>query len=263
MGEFLKIFAIDLPNPNPKTQNSKPENSKSSSLNTPLSPQTKMTLYYKRHCDSSNANIGQLDMTSSTSIPYAFQQAGFGLGILLLALVAWVTDYSLRLMVQSAHVSGTFSYSGIMAAAFGSTGFYLLSTLQFMYPFIAMVSYNVVVGDTVTKVLVRMFGLSPTALLARRDFVVLLCAFTVVIPLCYSHGTGADVWTVSNGSPGSQRPSCCSLHSLKSSLSVTAMVSYNVVVGDTVTKVLVGCLDCLQRLSWLAETLSCCSVHSL
>ncbi|XP_046660531.1 putative sodium-coupled neutral amino acid transporter 11 [Homalodisca vitripennis] len=117
-------------------------------------------------------------------IPYAFQQAGFGLGILLLALVAWVTDYSLRLMVQSAHVSGTFSYSGIMAAAFGSTGFYLLSTLQFMYPFIAMVSYNVVVGDTVTKVLVRMFGLSPTALLARRDFVVLLCAFTVVIPLC-------------------------------------------------------------------------------
>ncbi|KAG8247225.1 hypothetical protein J6590_065352 [Homalodisca vitripennis] len=51
-----------------------------------------------------------------------------------------------------------------------------------------MVSYNVVVGDTVTKVLVRMFGLSPTALLARRVFVVLLCAFTVVIPLCYSHG---------------------------------------------------------------------------
>lgn len=49
---------------------------------------------------------------------------------------------------------------------------------------LAMVSYNVVVGDTVTKVLVRMFGLSSTALLARRDFVVLLCTLSVTVPLC-------------------------------------------------------------------------------
>ncbi|XP_054286710.1 putative sodium-coupled neutral amino acid transporter 11 [Macrosteles quadrilineatus] len=117
-------------------------------------------------------------------IPFAFQQAGFGLGLVLLAVVALVTDYSLRLMVRSAHICGSFSYSGIMAAAFGSTGFFLLSALQFVYPFIAMVSYNVVVGDTVTKVLVRMFGLSSTALLARRDFVVLLCTLSVTVPLC-------------------------------------------------------------------------------
>lgn len=69
-------------------------------------------------------------------IPFALKEAGFGLGVLLLAFVALVTDYSLRLMVQSAHLSGSFSYSGIMAAAFGSPGFYLLSFLQFFYPFI-------------------------------------------------------------------------------------------------------------------------------
>jgi hypothetical protein len=43
-------------------------------------------------------------------IPYALAEAGFGLGLLLLALVAWLTDYSLRLMVEAAHYSGTSSY---------------------------------------------------------------------------------------------------------------------------------------------------------
>lgn len=39
-------------------------------------------------------------------------------------------------MVRAANVSGAFSYSGIMAAAFGSPGFFLLTVLQFVYPFI-------------------------------------------------------------------------------------------------------------------------------
>lgn len=47
-----------------------------------------------------------------------------------------------------------------------------------------MVSYNVVVGDTVTKVLIRVFGLSRRALLARRDFVVFLATVFITIPLC-------------------------------------------------------------------------------
>ncbi len=43
-------------------------------------------------------------------IPYALAEAGFGLGLLLLLLVAGLTDYSLRLMVRAAHLSGTTSY---------------------------------------------------------------------------------------------------------------------------------------------------------
>lgn len=69
-------------------------------------------------------------------IPYALHEAGFGLGLLLLILVAYITDYSLILMVQSGHISGRFSYQGIMEAAFGKPGYILLGTLQFVYPFI-------------------------------------------------------------------------------------------------------------------------------
>lgn len=117
-------------------------------------------------------------------IPFALHQAGFGFGFLLLGFMALVTDYSLILMVRSAHISGSFSYQGLMEAAYGQPGFYLLTFLQFTYPFIAMVSYNVVVGDTVTKVLIRIFDLRPWSLLARRDFVVLLATVFVTVPLC-------------------------------------------------------------------------------
>ncbi|XP_011175926.1 putative sodium-coupled neutral amino acid transporter 11 [Solenopsis invicta] len=117
-------------------------------------------------------------------IPYALHQAGFGLGIGLLILVAVLTDYSLILMVRSGHICGEMSYQGLMRASFGRAGFYILTTLQFVYPFIAMVSYNVVVGDTVTKVLIRVTGMNETNIFAHRQVVILLATLCITIPLC-------------------------------------------------------------------------------
>lgn len=57
------------------------------------------------------------------------------MGVILLALVAIVTDYSLVLMLRSAHISGSFSYQSLMKSAFGKYGFVVLSFLQFIYPF--------------------------------------------------------------------------------------------------------------------------------
>lgn len=48
----------------------------------------------------------------------------------------------------------------------------------------AMVSYNIVVGDTVTKVLVRMTGVEPDSVLAHREFVTLIATLLVTLPLC-------------------------------------------------------------------------------
>ncbi|XP_076164373.1 uncharacterized protein LOC143145164 isoform X2 [Ptiloglossa arizonensis] len=117
-------------------------------------------------------------------IPYALHQAGFGLGIALLIVVAGLTDYSLILMVRSGHICGEMSYQGLMRASFGRTGFYILTTLQFIYPFIAMVSYNVVVGDTVTKVLIRVTGMSETSIFAHRQVVIFFATVCITIPLC-------------------------------------------------------------------------------
>ncbi|KAM8712895.1 hypothetical protein ACLKA7_013254 [Drosophila subpalustris] len=117
-------------------------------------------------------------------IPYALHRAGFGLGLVLLILVAYITDYSLILMVRCGHICGRFSYPGIMEAAYGKYGYYLLSLLQFMYPFLAMISYNVVVGDTLSKVLVRFFPSWGDSMGAVRLGVVFFVTVGVVVPLC-------------------------------------------------------------------------------
>ncbi|XP_065351754.1 putative sodium-coupled neutral amino acid transporter 11 [Cloeon dipterum] len=115
---------------------------------------------------------------------YALKEAGFGFGLILLLVVAVITDYSLVLMVRSGHLCGAFSYQGIMHAAFGRPGYILLSTLQFFYPFIAMVSYNIVVGDTVTKVLIRVFDMSHNSALTHRELVTLVATLLITLPLC-------------------------------------------------------------------------------
>uniref|UniRef100_A0A8W7P3J9 Putative sodium-coupled neutral amino acid transporter 11 n=1 Tax=Anopheles coluzzii TaxID=1518534 RepID=A0A8W7P3J9_ANOCL len=117
-------------------------------------------------------------------IPYALHRAGFGLGLFLLVIVAAITDYSLILMVRCGHLSGRFSYPGVMEAAYGKGGYYLLSLLQFMYPFLAMISYNVVVGDTLSKVLVRFVPAWGSSMGMVRFGVVLVVTIFVVIPLC-------------------------------------------------------------------------------
>ena len=91
-------------------------------------------------------------------IPYALHKAGFGFGLFLLIFLAIVTDYSLSLLVASANLAGVSSYQDLVHVAFGRPGFYILTLLQFIYPFIAMISYNVIIGDTITKVFKRVFS---------------------------------------------------------------------------------------------------------
>ncbi|KAI0219879.1 putative sodium-coupled neutral amino acid transporter 11 [Lamellibrachia satsuma] len=69
-----------------------------------------------------------------------------------------------------------------MRAAFGRTGFVLLTVMQFLYPFIAMISYNVIIGDTITKIVARIGGAHIyNTVLERRQFII--CAVTLLVTL--------------------------------------------------------------------------------
>lgn len=117
-------------------------------------------------------------------MPYALRQAGVGLGIFLFIFIALITDYSLILLVRTGHISGTSSYQGMVDAAFGKVGYFIITMIQFAYPFIAMVSYNVIVGDTVTQVVVRLLVSNPaTSVLANRDFIAFLTTVFITLPL--------------------------------------------------------------------------------
>uniref|UniRef100_A0A3Q2R2L3 Putative sodium-coupled neutral amino acid transporter 11 n=1 Tax=Fundulus heteroclitus TaxID=8078 RepID=A0A3Q2R2L3_FUNHE len=116
-------------------------------------------------------------------LPYALAQAGLPLGLLLLVLVGFITDYSIVLLIKGGHLSGSNSYQSLVQSTFGFPGFFILSALQFLYPFIAMISYNITTGDTLTKVFQRIPGVGPDHILAERHFVILLSTVMFTLPL--------------------------------------------------------------------------------
>ncbi|XP_041700320.1 putative sodium-coupled neutral amino acid transporter 11 isoform X1 [Coregonus clupeaformis] len=116
-------------------------------------------------------------------LPYSMNQAGLPLGIFLLVLVAFITDYSIILLIKGGNLSGTNSYQSLVRSTFGMTGFLVLSLLQFLYPFIAMISYNIITGDTLTKVFQRLPGVGPGHILAERHFVIAVSTILFTLPL--------------------------------------------------------------------------------
>ncbi|XP_061827758.1 putative sodium-coupled neutral amino acid transporter 11 [Nerophis lumbriciformis] len=116
-------------------------------------------------------------------LPYALNQAGLPCGLLLLIMVAFVTDYTIILLIRGGNLSGTDSYQSLVRSTFGFPGYFILSALQFLYPFIAMISYNITTGDTLTKVLERLPGVGPDHILANRHFVIILTTLLCTLPL--------------------------------------------------------------------------------
>ncbi|KAM4697883.1 putative sodium-coupled neutral amino acid transporter 11 [Rhinophrynus dorsalis] len=116
-------------------------------------------------------------------LPYSMKLAGFPLGLLLLIGVAYITDYSMILLIKAGAMSGTSTYQSLVSKTFGIPGYLLLSVLQFLYPFAAMVSYNIITGDILPKIFQRIPGVTPESVLADRRLVILLTTAVITLPI--------------------------------------------------------------------------------
>ena len=68
-------------------------------------------------------------------LPYAISQAGFVTGLILLVVLCGVTDWTIRLIVINAKLSGRSSYIEIMNSCFGPSGRAAVSFFQFAFAF--------------------------------------------------------------------------------------------------------------------------------
>lgn len=68
-------------------------------------------------------------------LPYAVARAGFVMGIFLLITLAAVTDWTIRLVVLNAKLSGRESYTEVMHHCFGHWGSAGVSFFQFAFAF--------------------------------------------------------------------------------------------------------------------------------
>ena len=74
-------------------------------------------------------------LISILGLPYALRQAGFFTGLFLLVALCGVTDWTIRLIVINAKLSGGHSYIDIMTHCFGSSGRAAVSFFQFSFAF--------------------------------------------------------------------------------------------------------------------------------
>jgi Transmembrane amino acid transporter protein len=121
-------------------------------------------------------------LSVSSGLPYAMSRAGFFTGILLLVVLSAVTDWTIRLIVTNAKLSGTKSYIGIMDRCFGSSGRAAVSFFQFSFafggayvfrntlhkpshPMIGMCAFGIIIGASVLYL-----GIIPMPMSAFRGY---------------------------------------------------------------------------------------------
>ncbi|CAG8493587.1 796_t:CDS:2 [Dentiscutata erythropus] len=82
-----------------------------------------------------------LNMANSiigAGLPYSFREAGIWSGIILLIGLTMVVDWTIRLLVLNAKLSGRSSYQDIMQFCFGKSGMVAISLFQFAFAFGAL-----------------------------------------------------------------------------------------------------------------------------
>ncbi|KAJ3476745.1 hypothetical protein NLI96_g10948 [Meripilus lineatus] len=120
-------------------------------------------------------------------LPYAVKQAGFVTGLILLVILCGVTDWTIRLIVVNAKLSGRASYIEIMHHCFGSSGRAAVSFFQFAFAFGGMCAFGIIIGDTIPHVFRSIFPKLYTVpvlwLFTNRQFIIALCTICISYPL--------------------------------------------------------------------------------
>lgn len=89
--------------------------------------------------------------------PYAFQQAGMTMGIVLLVGLTCTVDWTIRLIVVNSKLSGADSFQSTVEFCFGRSGLIAISIAQWAFAFGGMIAFNIIVGDTIPHVVSALF----------------------------------------------------------------------------------------------------------
>jgi len=111
-------------------------------------------------------------------IPYAMKECGLVAGIMMVILCAYLTVVSLRLLIETAKHVGVPSYEVLAEASFGTFGFYFISVNMFIMAYGAMISYLIIIKDTIPL----LFGIAMENIPVRRAILV-LSSLLIIFPL--------------------------------------------------------------------------------
>ncbi|KAL3909638.1 MAG: hypothetical protein SGILL_008009, partial [Bacillariaceae sp.] len=121
-------------------------------------------------------------------IPFALKESGLVAGVILLILVSYFTDKTLRMLVELAFFSprlkgyGVMTFEDLLALPFGRIGSIFVLVSMFITAYGAMVAYLLIIKDTLPVI----FGLEETpgsGGFVERELLMLGTSLAVVVPL--------------------------------------------------------------------------------
>jgi hypothetical protein len=110
-------------------------------------------------CGTSANLVNTIVGAGIVGIPFAIEQSGLIVGVLLLLLVSWMTAQSLRLLVELAGHHPVLAgknistFETLMQVPFGTAGRNFMLISMFVFAYGAMVAYLIVIKDTVPTIL--------------------------------------------------------------------------------------------------------------
>lgn len=116
-------------------------------------------------------------------LPYSLRASGCFAGIGLILLIAMLTDWTIRLIVLNAKLSGRTTYIDIMDHCFGRNGRVAVSVFQGAFAFGGMCAFIVVIGDTIPHVLASVIPALEHSFLTSRAFIMIVCTMSISFPL--------------------------------------------------------------------------------
>lgn len=119
--------------------------------------------------------------------PYAFRQCGVLGGVVALALLTFLVDWTLQLVVVNGKLLGQKLYTATVTHCFGTPGRWTILVVQGLFAYGGTMAFCVIIGDTVPHVLQSFLGTSGVMKwLTARNTVLVVTTTCVLFPLSLS-----------------------------------------------------------------------------
>ncbi|KAJ1808580.1 hypothetical protein LPJ77_002253 [Coemansia sp. RSA 2523] len=118
-------------------------------------------------------------------LPYALHNAGFFFGLVMLGVIAVLSQFSLYALVVAGKRTGTSHFSSVTQAALGNFGYHLLNYSMIIDMVGTVILYLMIIGDMVTA-LANIY----LPITSSRTSVIMVVSLVVILPLLFFRNTG-------------------------------------------------------------------------
>ena len=135
-------------------------------------------------CGTSSNLMNSIVGAGIIGIPYALRQSGIVVGTFLLVLVAYLTDKSLRMMMDCAlfhpklRKCGIYTFEELIQIPFGRIGYQFILGSMFIMAYGAMIAYLIIIKDTIPKV----FGYTNNSFV-EKELIMTISSIVIILPL--------------------------------------------------------------------------------